>query len=64
MMKIKLKETLPTELTKALDVLIMKRGGAIGCESLLNESVPQGLSTYLRKGRNHESERGRRQHPQ
>jgi len=38
MMKIKLKQTLPTELTKAPDVLIMQRGGAFGCESLLNES--------------------------
>jgi len=47
-MKIKLKETLPTELTKAPDVLIMKRGGAFGHESLLNESA---LKAYqLEKG--------------
>jgi hypothetical protein len=63
MMKIKLKETLPTELTKAPDVLIMHRVGAFGYESLLNESDPEGLP-HLRKGRNHESERGRGQHPQ
>ncbi len=63
MMKIKLKETLLTELTKAPDVLIMKRGGVFDCENLLNESAPEGLPN-LRKERNHESERGRRQHPQ
>jgi hypothetical protein len=63
MMKIKLKETLPTELTKAPDLLIMQRGGAFGCESLLNESDPEGLPNFRRE-RNHESERGRGQHPQ
>jgi hypothetical protein len=41
MMKIKLKETLATELTTAPDVLIMKRGRAFGYESLLNESAPE-----------------------
>jgi hypothetical protein len=49
MMKIKLKETLLTELTRAPDVLIMKPCGAFGHESLLNESAPEGLPN-LRKG--------------
>ena len=63
MMKIKLKETLPTELTKAPDVLIIKQSEVFGCESLLNESASEGLAD-LGKGRNDESERGSRQHPQ
>jgi hypothetical protein len=45
MMKVKLKETLPTELTKVPDVLIMQRGGAFGYESLLNESALRAYHT-------------------
>lgn len=41
MMKIKLKETLLTELTKASDVVIMNCNGGFGRESLLNEAPPK-----------------------
>jgi bacterioferritin len=48
-MKIKLKETRPTKLTKALDVLIMKQHGAVGSESLFTQSASEDLEN-LRKG--------------
>jgi hypothetical protein len=63
MMKIKLKETRPTKLTKAPDVLIMNQGVAPIDERFVNESALEGRR-YLRKERNDESERGRHQHPQ
>ena len=38
MMKLKLKEALPTDLTKAPAVVIMNCNGAFGCESFLSEA--------------------------
>jgi hypothetical protein len=40
-----------------------EESGTFCCDSLMNKSVYEGLPN-LRKERNHESERGRHQHPQ
>jgi hypothetical protein len=45
MMTLKLKETLPAELTKAPDVVIMNCSEAFDCDGLLSEVLSKGFPT-------------------